>query len=260
VTDASGSQEPADAMHAADAMGAPDTAPLARNRPVRSRGGARRGPRAQATRDALIEVGLKLFLEKGYRQTSIQEIVDTAGVTKGAFYHHFAAKDDVLILAHETYLRKQLAIINAVLAEGMDAASSLRKIIYEMLNGVIEHRAEVSLFLEERRSLRGARFEAVRLLRREFEVAFTDLIKSGVEDGQFANSAEESRVIALGLLGMVSWTYQWLRGDGLQSREDVARVFSDMVLQGLVRRDVPATQEPSRPSREGIKKWLLGNS
>ena len=47
------------------------------------------------TRAALLEIGRQLFGGAGFAETSIDEIVAAAGVTKGAFYHHFSSKDDL---------------------------------------------------------------------------------------------------------------------------------------------------------------------
>ena len=49
----------------------------------------------EATRSALIGSARQLFGEKGYADTSTDEIVAQAGVTKGALYHHFRGKDDL---------------------------------------------------------------------------------------------------------------------------------------------------------------------
>jgi TetR/AcrR family transcriptional regulator, cholesterol catabolism regulator len=195
------------------------------------------GPKSQATREALIVVGLDLFFHNGYRQTTIQQIVDASGLTKGAFYHHFTSKDDLLLIAHETYLEKQLDVFRRVVDQNQSPSETLRIVIAEMVRGVLVHRAELALFLEERRSLQGPRFENVRRLRHEFELAFTDLINAGVESGDFTTKATESGVIALGLLGMVSWTYQWIREDGPHSPDKVAELLSSMVLDGLLRRN-----------------------
>lgn len=55
----------------------------------------RRSEQADATRTALIAAARALFTERGYAATSTTEIVVRAGVTRGALYHHFPAKDDV---------------------------------------------------------------------------------------------------------------------------------------------------------------------
>ncbi len=46
----------------------------------------------------ILDVSLKLFLEKGFEQTTVLDIVDNlGGLTRGAFYHHFKSKEEVLI-------------------------------------------------------------------------------------------------------------------------------------------------------------------
>ena len=50
---------------------------------------------ADATRTALGAAARQLFTERGYAATSTTEIVERAGVTRGALYHHFAAKDEL---------------------------------------------------------------------------------------------------------------------------------------------------------------------
>lgn len=56
---------------------------------------SRRAEYAEATRSALLEAGLELFAERGYADTSTEEIVRRARVTRGALYHHFSGKAEL---------------------------------------------------------------------------------------------------------------------------------------------------------------------
>ena len=62
----------------------------------------RRAPGDPPLPDRLLAVATRMFAEKGFGNTSVQEIVEAAGVTKGAMYHYFGSKDDLL---YEIYHR-----------------------------------------------------------------------------------------------------------------------------------------------------------
>ncbi len=61
----------------------------------------KKAQQGEATRRALIDAARKLFGEKGYAATSLDEIVAGAKVTKGAFYHHYNGKQDLFAAVYE---------------------------------------------------------------------------------------------------------------------------------------------------------------
>lgn len=71
--------------------------------------------RSATTRAALVDAARRLFAEKGYAATGREEIVDAAGVTRGALYHHFANKEDVFRAVYEQ-LEKEIVEAVAIAA------------------------------------------------------------------------------------------------------------------------------------------------
>ena len=60
-----------------------------------------RDRQAEATRQLLVDTARGLFAERGYAETSIEEIIQRAGVARGALYHHFAGKDALFRAVYE---------------------------------------------------------------------------------------------------------------------------------------------------------------
>jgi AcrR family transcriptional regulator len=82
--------------------------------------------RSERTRDQILTTAAREFAQGGYAGTSLNAIVRASGLTKGAFYHHFASKQE---LALATFRHEQLRLLEAIApaAEGRpDAVSALR--------------------------------------------------------------------------------------------------------------------------------------
>ena len=58
----------------------------------------------EQTLDLILAVSTQMFTEKGYEKTSIQDIIDQLGMSKGAIYHHFKSKEDILSAVMEKEL------------------------------------------------------------------------------------------------------------------------------------------------------------
>lgn len=63
----------------------------------------------EATREALLATARELFGDRGYAETSLDEIARAAGVTKGALYHHFSGKEELFRRVFET-VKKELSL------------------------------------------------------------------------------------------------------------------------------------------------------
>ena len=61
-----------------------------------------RNKHPEVTVGKILEVSKRLFLEKGYDNTKIQDIADELGMTKGAIYHHFESKEEIMNKLGET--------------------------------------------------------------------------------------------------------------------------------------------------------------
>ncbi len=58
---------------------------------------------AQKTREKLIETAIDVFYERGVNATTLEQVAEAAGLTRGAFYWHFKNKLDLVSAVHEHF-------------------------------------------------------------------------------------------------------------------------------------------------------------
>src|SRR5207247_11159941 len=105
---------------------------------------------------------LKLFLERGYHGTSLQDIIDAAQCSKGGFYHHFSSKEQLLQLIHDTFISYELERGEAARQAPLSAADRLRQIIVDVVESIALYRPHVTVFFEERRFLSSDEFAQIK--------------------------------------------------------------------------------------------------
>lgn len=83
-----------------------------------------------ARRRELVECARDLFFERGYEATTVNDIIARAGVSKGGFYHHFAAKEDVLEALCVLLAEQSVASLRPIVeAEGVPALERLNAML-----------------------------------------------------------------------------------------------------------------------------------
>lgn len=184
----------------------------------------------------LLDNALDLFGSQGFHATSVQAIVDRAGLTKGAFYHHFASKEDVLRLIHDQFLDVQREMVSDIIAANESPVDQLREIVRTSVLTVAEYRQHVAVFFQERRYLTGERAADVHGRRNLVEEQIEGIIRAGIDSGDFDPSISP-RVALFGIVGMSAWVYQWYRPEGPLPVEQIAHELASMALEGLRRRD-----------------------
>jgi AcrR family transcriptional regulator len=81
--------------------------------------------RSATTRAALLAAARTLFAERGFAGTGREEIVERAGVTRGAMYHHFASKED---LFREVYVQIEDELTAAIATAAMASADPMEQL------------------------------------------------------------------------------------------------------------------------------------
>ena len=88
-----------------------------------------RNKHPEETVEKILDVSMRLFSEKGYEHTTIQDIVDALGMSKGAIYHHFSSKLDILLRIADQILMVNEDMLGKIRdRKGLTGAEKLREL------------------------------------------------------------------------------------------------------------------------------------
>ncbi|TQM68488.1 TetR family transcriptional regulator [Actinomadura hallensis] len=191
------------------------------------------GPaRASAVERRILDAALRLFAERGFDRTSVQGIVEAAEVTKGALYHYFDSKDDLLYEIYHRLISRQLADLGDVLARGLPPREAVRAALTGLIVSTAEHIDEAKVFSREMHRLDGAKMRSVRADRRRYHEMFRGLVERGQREGAFGDGTP-AETVTLVALGMVNQMPSWYRADGPKPAAVLAEEVAAFVLAGL---------------------------
>jgi AcrR family transcriptional regulator len=176
---------------------------------------------------------ISLFEKKGFSETSIQDIVDSIGVTKGTFYYYFSSKEELLMDIHLGYIGELLVQQDRILKdESKTYKEKLFAIVKLLISDIKTRGSAAKIFFREMKNLSQDRLALVLPKRDQFRLNLEELIRSGIENGEFRSDLNAA-IITFGILGITNWSYQWFNPNGSCSDQEVAEIFVEMILKGI---------------------------
>jgi AcrR family transcriptional regulator len=182
--------------------------------------------------EKLMHASVELFAEHGYAQTSVQQIVDAAGVTKGALYHYFKSKDDLLFDIYDRILSLQRQHLDEIVHRGEGPEPTIRLVCEDVIVTSIDWLHEGTVFFRSQHMLTAARQLEVKRRRREYNDAFEAILDRGRSDGVFRIDIPPAIQIA-NFFSDVHYLGQWYSPGGPLSKQQVASELTDLYLAGL---------------------------
>jgi AcrR family transcriptional regulator len=225
------------AGHPSGTTGGPTGGPTGGSTPTE--GTARTGRAGTARRELveneLFEQATRLFAERGFAGTSLQDIADALGITRPALYYYVKSKDELLARLVTEVTDGPLNELNDLVArEGHDPVATLRGVVEVIVRRRTSQPARFRLLIRSEAELPEELTEAYAESRRAVLKVIAGVIDDGVRAGVFR--PVDARVAALGVLGMCNWVAWWFNPDRRTDDADaVAAQFADMAVGALHR-------------------------
>jgi AcrR family transcriptional regulator len=180
---------------------------------------------------ALHEAATRLFRERGFHATSMQDLAEDLGMNRGSLYHYIDAKDDLLWAIVSGAMGRLDAVVRPILEGKGTAPDRLGRAIEAHLGFAAEHGDELALIQIELRALAAERRAVLIGQRDAYEGAWREVIRQGVADGTLR--PVDVPLASIAILSVCNWFTQWFRPDGALRVPAIGREFADLFLDGL---------------------------
>ena len=184
-------------------------------------------------RDELLDIAAKLFAERGFKNTTVRDIADAAGILSGSLYHHFDSKEamvDELLDSFQTSLWEQY---DAIGASDRTPRQKLEAVVRVSFDAIDHNHSEVAIFQTDAVHL--ATFERFAYLHERnvrFRDLWTSLLREGVAAGELRADLDVELVYRF-LRDTVWVAVRWYRPGGELTPSQVADQYLHILLDGI---------------------------
>ncbi len=190
-------------------------------------------------REELLAIAAGLFAERGFKNTTVRDIADAAGILSGSLYHHFDSKESMVDELLDTFQTELWKKYDAIEASDASPKQKLEAVVRASFEAIGEHRNEVAIFQSD--GLYLATFERFGYLierNRKFRTLWTGLLEAGVASGELRAGLDVALVYRF-LRDTVWVAVRWYRPGGALTPADVADQYLSILLEGISQNGAP---------------------
>ena len=184
-------------------------------------------------RDELLSIAARLFAERGFKNTTVRDIAEEAGILSGSLYHHFASKEAMVDELLDTFQTELWERYDAIDASDRTPRQKLEAVVRASFDAIDENHSEVAIFQTDAAYLSGfERFSYLEERNKRFRELWTRLLSQGVEAGELRADLDIELVYRF-LRDTVWVAVRWYRPGGELSPEHVADQYLTILLEGI---------------------------
>lgn len=180
-------------------------------------------------RERILEEAVKLFYQRGFTGTTLDDIAAELGVTKPFIYTHFRSKVELLAALCTPTIELSLAAVEKAAESAGSPTQRLHRAIVDFTNVILSRQANIAIFFREEKSLAPEALEQINRLRKAFDRKLSAMLADGVAAGEFVIADVNLAALAIG--GMISWAYTWHRPGGRLGIAEVCERMAELTLR-----------------------------
>jgi AcrR family transcriptional regulator len=180
--------------------------------------------------EAITDVAVRVFLERGYDGSSIEQVARAAGITKSSIYYHVAGKEELLARGVGRAFDALFAALNEPGATTGAHADRLRHAIQRTIEVTVQRMPEVALLVRVRGNTAAERRVLER--RREFDHLIAQIVAEAARAGAIRADIQPRLATRL-IWGMLNSITEWYRPDGELSARDIADAVFKLIFESI---------------------------
>ena len=183
------------------------------------------------TKRKIFETSMKLFAEKGYDATSIEEITATVGVAKGTLYYHFASKEEIFNFLIEEGIKLLQNSVYIKTAKHSNYIDKIKAIVLIQIKIVAKYENIITIILSQFWGTEQRNKKCQNLVY-EYIGQIEKIVQEGIEKGEIKEG--DTRAIASEIYGLICSTLVYKKREG--ENMDVMRLYHEYentVINGL---------------------------
>jgi TetR/AcrR family transcriptional regulator len=197
-----------------------------------------RAPGYDDQRELILERAARLFADRGYPATSMNQVAEACGFSKASLYHYYRDKYALLVSIAENHVSRLEELVSDDQLQALEPPARLRELIRRFVKEYAGARHAHRVLTEDVKFLEPADRERVLDKERTVVAGFAQVVQLLRPDLQGGALAKPLTML---LFGMINWMFIWMRPDGKLDYEAMAPVVADLFLGGL-----PVVQAPAR--------------
>jgi AcrR family transcriptional regulator len=189
---------------------------------------------AGTRRDELLAIAARLFAERGFRNTTVRDIADAAGILSGSLYHHFDSKESMVDEILQTFQEELFAGYDAIVNGALPARQKIEAAVRLSFEAIDQHHHEVAIFQNEADWLGGLgeRFAYLAERHAQSRQVWLTLLQEGMESGDL--KADLDLELAYRFIRDTVWVaVRWYRPGGELPARKVADQYLSILLDGI---------------------------
>jgi AcrR family transcriptional regulator len=194
-------------------------------------------------RDAVLQTAAQLYLEMGYRKTSMSQLAARLNITKPALYYYFRNKEELLVECYRAGIESiEGALKGALSCEG-NGLEKVRSYVRSYATAIVTFDFGRCVATLDDSELSDQSRRQVRNLKRRIDAAIRGYIEEGIQDGSIAPC--NSKMASFAIAGAINWIGVWYRPGGGLGAEEIVSEFTRLLTSGLQQYPSPFAKSSS---------------